>query len=130
MTQGYGLTYTSSDPSVVQTYAEKKEDPSGRSGRLKLQKPGKADITVKDFAGRTETVHVTITDADWSIEQNGISALMSDQRGYINISADDGGCIFTAKSSDSKVVSVESSDNGTVRFLIKKPGKAVITIVD
>ena len=130
VTQGYGLTYTSSDPSVIQTYAEKKEDPSGRSCRLKLQKPGKADITVKDFAGRTDTVHVTITDAAWSIEPNGISALMSDQRGYINISPDDGGCIFTAKSSDNKVVSIDSSDNGTVKFLIKKPGKAVITIAD
>lgn len=130
VTEGYGLTYTSSDPSVVQTYAETKEDPSGRKCRLKLQKPGQADITVKDFAGRTGTVHVTVTEADWSIEQNRISALLSDSREAIQISADDGALTFTAKSSDNKVVSIESSNNGTVKCLLKKPGTAVITIAD
>ena len=130
VSQGYGLTYTSSDPSVVQAYVEKKEDPSGRNCRLKLQKPGKAEITVKDFAGRTGTVPVTITEAAWSIEQNRISALLSEKRETIHISTDDEALTFSAKSSDNKVVSIENSNNGTVRYLIKKPGTAEITIAD
>ncbi len=130
VTKGCGLTYTSSDPSVVQAYKDTEMDYTGRYCRLEPQKPGKADIIVKDFAGRTETVHVTITDANWSLEQNKINALLSEDYAYIDINNYDEYCTFTAKSSNSKVVSIEDCYSSGVSCLLNNPGTAVITVAD
>lgn len=130
VTEGYGLSCTSSDPSVVQAYIDTEWDSSGRFCRLEQQKPGEADIIIKDFAGRTETVHVIVTDAIWSLDSNKIIAFLSEYSAYIDINTDDYYRTFTAKSSNSKIVSIDECYSTGVGLLLNNPGTAIITITD
>lgn len=134
--KGYGLTFTSSNPSVVGAYMDTRFDPSGKDCRLIPNKPGKADVIVEDYAGRTETVHVTITDALWSLEQHMMNAYISGLVGTIYIDTSDPrnmmdiGWTFTARSSDNNIVSVDGCYPDCVGLTLNNIGTAVITVTD
>ncbi len=128
--KGYGLTYTSSDPSVVQAYKDIERDPTGKYCRLELQKPGKADIIVGDFAGRTETVHVTVKYTHWSLSRNKIDDFWIKSADTLLIYCDDNSHTFTVKSSDSEIVSISYSAPGWIGCIANNLGTAVITVTD
>ena len=123
-----GLTWESSDSSVVSVDS---------SGNLTAHKEGSAKVKVysKDGSTDSSTCRVTVTSAKKSQEDKEVRIIVVDpkkltlsegERHRLNVSAKDGGHLsgLTWESSDSSVVSVDSSGNLTAH----KEGSAKVKV--
>lgn len=127
ITSGYGLTFKSSNESVLRI------DSDSYDSRcfFDLISPGHATITVKDIAGKSESVSVDISESEWSLEMSTIKCFLSDDSGEIRVNTEDWSNDFIGKSSNTKVVSVDNYYGyGIIGLTYNQVGTATITVRD
>ena len=125
VTSGYGLSYKSSNPSVV----EVSSDSSDYACYLVYKKVGKAVITVTDCADKSIDIPVTVTEAKWYLEKTKAEFYLSDGYESITVKNNDGEVDLNTSSSNINVVD-PSYDSDSIEMDLKGVGTAQITVKD
>ncbi|MCR5020861.1 fibronectin type III domain-containing protein [Ruminococcus sp.] len=125
ITSGYGLSFSSSDTSVLTIF----DDSDDESCHIELVAPGVATVTITDCAGKTEMVEVTVTKPEWNINKTVINAVLSDYGEDLIIETEDWYNEFSWKSSDENIVIVYDDDDSAELEYVSV-GTAIITVTD
>ena len=127
ITSGYGLSFKSSNESVLRI----DPDSYDASCYFDLVSPGQANITVTDIAGKSDTVSVNVSEAEWSLDTSIINCVLSDYYGEITVDTEDWYNEFSGSSSNPKVVKVDNDCGyGTIGITYEGVGTATITVRD